>query len=289
MSKLVLAVLIAAVACIVSSLGAHAISDTKLAPAEVVTKHLESIGSSEARSRVHGTMIKGNFTIIVREGGTGEAQGQVLLASEGDKNLTRLNFDSEQATWFKFDGSKTSVSQFRPGRRTSLENFFASFELLTKEGLVGGTLSESWPLLNVQAKNPKLEYSGTKEVGGKKLIAIKYSPHKSSDMKITLFFEPETFHHVRTEYSQTLYAADQQRIPGGRGLPAPSETRATPTRITAVEEFDNFKPEQGLNLPHTYKFELSIQSDVRPALINLTFDLSEFKFDSAFDQVSVGI
>ena len=227
---------------------------------------------------------------MVREGGTGEAQGQVLLASEGEKNLTKLNFDSEQnATWFKFDGSKTTVSQFRPGRRTSLENFFASFEVLTKEGLVGGTLSEAWPLLNVTTKNPKLEYGGTKDLDGKKLITVKYAPHKGGDMKITLFFEPETFRHVRTEYSQTIYATDQQRIPGGRGLPAPTESRATPTRITAVEEFTDFKEEQGLNLPHTYKFELSIQSDIKPALINWTFDLSEFKFNSAFDQIQVGI
>lgn len=290
MSKLLRVPSIAALACIAMSLCAHANSDTKMAPAEVVTKHLESIGSAEARSRVHGTMIKGNCSITVREGGTGEAQGQVLLASEGAKNLTKLSFDSEQnVTWFKFDGSKTTVSQFRPGRHTSLENFFASFEMLTREGLIGGTLSEAWPLLNVQAKNPKLEYSGIKEVGDKKLIALKYSPHKGTDMKITLFFEPDTFRHVRTEYSQTIYSTDQQKIPGGRGLPAPTETRATPTRIAAVEEFANFKEEQGLNLPHTYKFELSIQSDVRPALINWIFDLSEFKFNSPFDQNQIGI
>ena len=282
--------LFAVLAIVVVALCIHAKSDTKITAAEVVTKHLQSIGSPEARSRVHGRMIKGNCTIMVREGGTGEAQGQVLLASEGEKNLTKLNFDSEQnATWFKFDGSKTTVSQFRPGRRTSLENFFASFEVLTKEGLVGGTLSEAWPLLNVTTKNPKLEYGGTKDLDGKKLITVKYAPHKGGDMKITLFFEPETFRHVRTEYSQTIYATDQQRIPGGRGLPAPTESRATPTRITAVEEFTDFKEEQGLNLPHTYKFELSIQSDIKPALINWTFDLSEFKFNSAFDQIQVGI
>lgn len=290
MSKLISVLLLSILIFVAVTFGVHAKSDAKVTPAEVVTKHLQSIGSSEARARVHGTMIKGNCTIMVREGGTGEAQGQVLLASEGDKNLTKLNFDSEQnATWFKFDGNKTTVSQFRPGRRTSLENFFASFEVLTKEGLVGGTLSEAWPLLNVQSKNPKLEFAGTKDVGSKKLMALKYFPHKGGDMKIMLFFDPETFRHVRTEYSQTIYSTDQQKIPGGRGLPAPSESRATPTRITAVEEFADFKEEQGLNLPHTYKFELSIQSDVKPALINWTFDLSEFKFNSAFDQIPVGI
>jgi hypothetical protein len=270
-------------------LSAQANSDTKLSPAEVVTKHLESIGSAETRARVHGTRIKGACTLMVREGGTGQAQGNVILASQGDMNLIKMVFQSEEnPTWVKFDGSKASVSQFRPGRRTSLENFFSAYEVLVKEGLLGGTLSEAWPLLNIQTRNPKLEYAGIKEVGGRRLMALKYSPRKGSEVKITVFFETETFRHVRTEYSQTIYATDQQRIGSGRGLPSPTEQRATNARISAFEEFSDFKEEQGLLLPHTYKFELSIQSDIRPALINWTIDLSEFQFSSPFDPAEVG-
>ena len=203
-------------------------------------------------------------------------------------NLLKMALESEEnLTWFRFDGSKAGVSQFRPGRRTSLENFFASYEVLFKEGLIGGTLTEAWPLLNIQKKNPKLEYSGVKEVSGRKLVALKYFPRKGSDMKITLYFEPETLRHVRTEYSQTIYSTDQQRIPGGRGLPPATAARATPTRIEAFEEFSDFKVEQGLNLPHTYKFELSIQSDIRPALINWTMDLTDFKFDVPFNPAEI--
>lgn len=271
------------------SLCAYASSDTKLAPSEIVSKHLESIGTAEARARVRGTRIKGNCVLTVREGGTGQAQGEVLLASQGNLNLTKMVFEDEaNPTWFKFDGTKTLVSQFRPGRRTSLENFFASFEVLTKEGLVGGTLSEAWPLLSVQAKNPKLEYAGIKEVGGRRLMAVKYTPHKSLEMKIVLYFEPETFRHVRSEYSQTIYATDQQRIATGRGLPAATEARATNARINAFEEFSDFKEEQGLNLPHTYTFELSIQSDIKPALINWQFQLTDFKFSAPFNESNVG-
>jgi hypothetical protein len=271
------------------TIGASDKSDKKLTPAEVINKHLESIGSAEARGRVHGTKIKGVCTLNVREGGTGQAQGQVVLASQREMNLTKIVFESEDnPTWFKFDGTKASVSQFRPGRRTSLENFFAAYEILMREGLLGGTLSESWPLLNVEAKNPKLEYAGIKEVGGRRLMAVKYTPHKSSEMKIVLYFEPETFRHVRSEYSQTIYATDQQRIATGRGLPAATDARATNARINAFEEFSDFKEEQGLNLPHTYTFELSIQSDIKPALINWQFQLTDFKFSAPFDPSEVG-
>lgn len=263
--------------------------DTKLTPAELINKHLESLGSADARARVHGTRIKGTGMLTVREGGTGQAQGQVLLASQDDKNLTRMIFEAE-STWFKFDGVKSSVSQFRPGRRTSLENFFAAYEVIMKEGLIGGTLSEAWPLLKVETRNPKLEYAGTKQIGGRELMALKYTPRKGSDLKIVLFFEPETFRHVRTEYSQTIYTTDQQRIQGGSGrLPTATDQRAQSARVNAFEEFSDFKEEQGLRLPHTYKFELSIQSDIRPALINWEFTLSEFTFSSPFEEAEAGL
>jgi len=287
MSRFIIgSLLLATSLCIV----APATPDKKPTAAEIVTKHLESIGSAEARSRVHGIRVKGLCTLTVRSGGLGAAQGEVLMASEGDKNLLKMVFQSEEnPTWFKFDGDKASVSQFRPGRRTSLENFFAAYEGIIKEGLVGGTLSEAWPLLKLDAKNPKLESSGTKEVDGKNLLVLKYTPHKGSDMKILLFFESDTFRHVRTEYSQTIYPTDQQRIPGGRGLPSVTEARSSPARINVSETFSNFKDEQGLSLPHTYKFELSIQSDIRPALIDWVFELSDFKFNVPFDTSEVSL
>ena len=259
--------------------------DNKLTPTEVVAKHLESIGPAEARARVHGTQIKGTCALSVTMGGSGQSEGQALMASQGSQNLMKLVFDSEEgATWFKFDGSKTMVSQFRPGRRTALEQFFAAYDVIVKEGLVGGTLSESWPLLDLQQKNPKLEYSGLKKIGGKELHAIKYTPRKGSDLKITLFFEPETFRHVRTEYEQTIYVTDQQRIAGGGGtLPSISSQRAANARLNVFEEFSDFKPEGGLSLPHTYKFELSIQSETKPALVDWVFKLTDFTFNAPLD------
>ena len=53
--------------------------------------------------------------------------------------------------------------------------------------------------------------------------------------------------------------------------------------INAFEEFSDFKVEGGLNLPHTYKFELSIQSEVRPALVDWTFTLNDFTFNEPLE------
>ena len=258
----------------------------KLTAADVVAKHAASIGSAEARARAKGTRIKGTVELIVKGGGAGNSAGNVVMASHGSQNMVNLIYDAgEPATSFRFDGSKTTVTQFRPGRHTPLEHFFAENEEIVGEGLVGGVLSESWPLLNLQEKNPKLEYAGMKKIDDKQLHAIKYTPRKGSELKITLFFDGETFQHVRTEYEKTFYSTAQQRIAsgGGGGLPAATEARSAPQRLKVFEAFSDFKMEGGLSLPHVYKFELSVQSDRRPLLINWTINLREFTFNAPVD------
>ena len=260
--------------------------DTKLTPAEVIAKHLESIGSAEARARVRGTQIKGTATVTVRLCGEGQVDGQVLIGSNGKMNLIDMNFDTAGYPYelLRFDGNALNVSQFRPGSRTCLGQFFVSHSDVFKEGLVGGTLTESWPLLNVPEKNPKLEYSGLKKTGDKQLHAIKYTPRKGSDLKITLFFEPETFRHVRTEYARVIYSTEQRKIGSAPGqLPSVSAQSAPAARIEAYEVFSEFKEEAGLNLPHNYKFHLSIQSELHPAVIDWNFDLKDFTFNAPLD------
>ena len=115
--------------------------------------------------------------------------------------------------------------------------------------------------------------------------AIKYRPRKGSELNITLFFDAETFQHVRTEYEKTVYSTAQQRIAsgGGGGLPAATEAQSAPQRLKVYEAFSDFKMEGGLNLPHVYKFELSVQSNIRPLLLSWTINLTEFTFNAPVD------
>src|SRR5262245_9938925 len=142
--------------------------DKKLSPTDVISKHLESIGSAEQRSRITTTKLAGTCTLVVKEGGTGQAEGQAFMSSKGDMNMIQMTFQTgDAAVWIKFNGTDATVSQIQPGRRTSLENFFAAYNVIFKEGLLGGTLSKAWPFLNMESKNPKLEYAGMKKIDGK--------------------------------------------------------------------------------------------------------------------------
>ena len=270
----------------------QAAPEDKLTPAELVAKHLESIGSAEARAKVRGTRIKGTAMVTVKLCGEGQVDGQVLISSSGKMNLIDMEFNAAGYPYehLRFDGKNFGASHFKTGSRTCLAQFFVSNDNIFKEGLVGGTLSESWPLLNLEDKNPKLEYGGRKKIDGKELHVLKYSPRKGSDLKIMLFFEPDTFRHVRTEYSRVIYAMEQRRIGGGGGaMPQAQSQQASNARIDAYEEFLDFKDEAGLNLPHTYKFHLSVQSEVRPALVDWTFNLNQFEFNASLEPTAFTI
>jgi len=51
-----------------------------------------------------------------------------------------------------------------------------------------------------------------------------------------------------------------------------------------IEEFSDFKTETGLTLPHTYKFQLSIETLNRRVLQDWAFTLSKFVFNKSLDK-----
>ena len=264
----------------------HTQADDKPKPADIIAKHLDSIGPAEVRSALHGAQVKGACTVVAKLGGAGQVDGQVVMVSQGNQNMMHMTFDSPDYPLeeFKYDGKKYTGSVIRPGRRSALGSFFNTNDILFKDGLVGGVLSSSWPLLNLQEKNPRVEYAGTRKIGGQDLIALKYTPHKGSDLKITLYFDPQTFRHLRTDYQATVYSTEQRKIGGGGGaLPEAHDQRSANARIEAYEEFADFKVEGGLTLPHSYNFHLAVQSETNPALVEWQVALTDFVINPQLD------
>jgi hypothetical protein len=250
-------------------------AEQKLKPEELIAKHLESIGTAEARAAARNRIITGISELTLKQGGSGNLLGSALLASEGNKNLLMMAFDRPDypAEKIGYNGHKLSVQAIRPGMRTPLGEFFRTHEEMFKEGLVGGTLSQSWPLLNVAARAPKLEYGGTKKFDGRLAHELKYTPNKGSSLKIKLYFDAENFRHIRTEYERVIAASMGPR-------PGASAGRLD-TRYKVVEEFSDFKEENGLTLPHTYKFELRISSESAPMLLEWVLNLQKFSFNQS--------
>lgn len=146
---------------------------------------------------------------------------------------------------------------------------------------MGGTLSSAWPLLDLNARGPQLEYAGTRKVGNRTLHELKYLPRGGSDLQIKLFFDQETFTHVRTEYERVIAAPTGDR--------AYANVQEREVRYKMVEEFSDFKKEGELTLPHTYKINLAVDSQNGTFLADWMITLTQFSFNQKIDPRSFSI
>ncbi|HJR07543.1 MAG TPA: hypothetical protein VJ842_09815 [Pyrinomonadaceae bacterium] len=248
----------------------------KMKAEDVVAKHLESIGTAEARRAVRNLVASGSVVFTIRSGGKGQTGGSSLIASEGEMNLLKMIFQSSPTYPYEllsYDGKTFGAVHVRPGARSPLGEFLMSHDMIFKQGLMGGTLTTAWPLLNLSERNPKLDYEGMKKIGDRETHELRYTPRKGSEMKIKLFFDAETFQHVRTEYERTVAAAL-----GGRISTQGASTGKNEVRYKLVEDFSDFKKEGGLMLPHTYKLTMNVQGPII-VLQDWVFDLTQFAFN----------
>ena len=248
----------------------------KASAEEVVAKHLESIGTAEARAAAQRRIILGTARFTFRSGGSGTALGNAVLASDGPKSLMSMYFGAPDYPHdaIGFNGKDCKVKDIRPGVRSVLGEVLLRNGELFREGLMGGVLSSAWAMTRTDEKAAKLEYAGTDKVDGRAAHKIRVLPRKGSDFKITAFFDAENFRHVRTQYERNV-AAPQA------GLNTGAQMRETAIKI--VEDFSDFKQEGQLTLPHTYKIVYSAYGQNNGLTQEWTFSLSKYTFNEPID------
>lgn len=220
----------------------------KLKTEDLVQKHLDSIGNMETIRNVTARSVwgPGAFRIIV--GGDGSLFGTASLLSEGRKLRFSLDFDYPQylGERITYDTNKVRVSRIVPSGRSRLGSFLYTYNQIIREGLLGSCLSTAWPLLDVKGRRAKLKYRGLKNIDGKKLHRLSYRPRKKGgDVRITLYFEQETFRHVRTDYNVLIRSG----VRSNPNLAAASDETYKVNRFLLVETFGEFRELDGLTLP----------------------------------------
>jgi hypothetical protein len=247
-------------ACSLAASGLHA-KAAKLKVEELVAKHLASLGTPESRAAAKNRIVSESVQMIPRLGGAGLLTGTGNILSEGHKvrfafKFAALDYPGEQ---FAFDGEKCTVGHVRPGERSDLSQFTFTYDVILKEGLLGGALSTAWPLLDLADRQPKLDYTGLKKVEGKQYHEVKFRPRKGGeDLQISLYFEAESFRHVRTQYLLIQPA----NVPSAPGV----VTGVRDSVTTLIERFDDFKDVNGLSLPHSYQLHLTVEGQSRTVI-----------------------
>jgi len=181
--------------------------DTPLTVEDLVRNHLDAIGTAQVRAATQSRAVQGEAVYRILVGGGGSVEGKTGMVSEGRKlrfmaKFPRGDYRGEQFVFNegKFEIAFANVDQ----TRSPFADFVRTQTAILGEGLFGGVLSTGWALLDTGDRKPRLTYEGLKKVDGQNLHQLRYEPRKSSDLEIRLYFDPETFRHVRTVYMLSI-------------------------------------------------------------------------------------
>ena len=246
---------IAIAACFFLSATSNA-SEPVTSAADLVTHHLDSMGDPNARAGIQSRAAAGTAHFHIMVGGGGSLDGKSQFVSEGGKLHFMMKFANNEyrGEHFIFDGNRIQVSTATATlSRSELGGFLYSQDAVLREGFWGGILSTAWPLLDLDKRKAKLTFEGIKKIDGQDMYELRYQPKKNTDIEIRLYFDPATFHHVRTVYTLNT------------GMAMASETtnsRQQQTRYHLEERFSDFQTIDGLSLPARYdiRFTEELQS-----------------------------
>ena len=246
------------IACLFFSLTALAGKD-EVTASELVKKHLDSIGTEQARVAVKTRVVEGGLRFHLQHQG-GNQDGKEVLVSEGNKlvSLLKLPNPSYHGERFVSDGKRIMITQIQPGVYSELGQFLNVHGEVFTDGLWGGALSTGWPLLDsLETRHAKLQSAGRKKVDGRDLLQFRYLPSKHSDLDILLYFEPETGRHVMTSYSLTI--APQM------ALTELETAKQKSTSYSLEERFSDFKEQDHLTLPSRWEVRFTLDVPLDPS------------------------
>lgn len=253
--------------------------EKKLTVDELIAHHLDSIGSAQARSQPKNRVVSGTVRLVSRVGTAGNIDGKVAMASSGTKLRYSLTFPS--ATYpgeqFGYDGSKVLTGHLPSGQRSPLSLFLEQQSVMLKDGLLGGTLSTAWALLRIDQLKPKLDYRGLKKIDGRELHVVGYRAQKgTADLVITMFFEPETFRHVRTLYDF--------KVPARIGVGPNESAKYQEDYYQIIEDFDDFRAIDALMVPRKYRVQLNLQTSRGSNVFDWNIAIEQVLHNQALDE-----
>ena len=216
----------------------------KLTAEDVVGRHLDSLGTPEARSRVMSRVAQGAVRMRIKVGGVGEVKGRAYIFGDSTRFHAALPFDYTDywGEHFLADGENVQVGLSQPGERSPLGEFLRVYQLPLAEGLFGCVLSTRWPLLDTTARQPRIDYAGVKKIDAREVHVIQYRTKKGrGEVSTQLFFDLETFRHVRSVYTVNLVSA--------LGRTIESSSQQQERRFSVQEDFGDFRAFGGLTLP----------------------------------------
>ena len=227
----------------------------KITVDELVAKHRDSIGSKEKLESVKERLALGTSEFESKFPSK-TAKGKAVVASRGEDYMFLVSLGSQEYPFEKigFFSNRVSLPWVTAGTRSPLGAFVAEHEKMLTNGVFTGAISNSWALLNPTLYNAKTKIAGKRKVDGRDAHVLEFWPRgmDSAEFTIMMYFDTESFRHVRTEYRHTINPS--QDTFGTLG-------RQAGVRQSLIESFADFKTVDGLTLPYSYNAHYTTESN----------------------------
>lgn len=239
---------------------------------EVVSKHAASIGTIEKRKELKNIVLLGS-SVFESKLPQRKSAGRVAIVSDKSNLLFISSFTSESYPFEKIGvfGGKINIPFVTSGIRSPLGDFLWEHPSILKSGLFSGSMSLTWSLLEENLKKGKLNLAGTKKIDGRRAYVIEYFTEGSSnELKIRLYFDTETFQHIRSQYREEF--AGKEATFGTLG-------QANDYVVELTETFSDFKTSDGITLPNVSKVHYMGSTNKGTYEYDWFFKVTETKFN----------
>lgn len=233
-----------------------AVSAQDLSPQEILSKHLAALGPKETRAGVSTLMAIGNSDFETNAPAV-KGYGRAIVVSDPTNLYWVISLNSKQYPFEKvgYFRGKPNLPFMDSGRRSLLGAFLSEHSKVLESGLFGGSMSLRWAMLHLEKSKARLTSGADKTINGKKAFGIIFYPgsgSSSSEFTMKLYFDAETFLHVRSEFRREIPAKNPVF---GRANQIASST------LSLTEQFSDFKSVDGLVLPFVYRVDFESNSN----------------------------
>lgn len=263
-------------------------SNEELTAEKLIVAHLKSIGNPAVLKKIQSLTFVGTSEVEFIQGMHGKMAGNSMFVSQGPRIGVALKFADPNypGEYFAYDGKDVTVGHMSPGQKSPIAEFIFRYNRVLKDGMLGGVLSGSWPLLDAAKALADSKCRKTK-IEDRELYELEYRPKDSLGlMKVRMYFDPATFRHVRTEYKVQVRddASARTEAPADiddlrKQFQQISEARAD-SYYTLVEKFDEFKKVGGLTLPHRYVLDYQLEGSGHAFIANWTQKVAKWGFNA---------
>ena len=257
--------------------------DSRLDGKTLLRRHVEAVAGE--RSTLPATrMASGELRVQLIQGGSGQLLGPARFLSAEERlhylgEFGNPNYDREE---FAYDGRRARIGFHAPGAYSQLGNFLNVYQEILREGLLCGALSISWPLLDEDDAASRLRYRGRRRFQGEERHEVDYRMKRGRNLRVKMYFEPETFSHVGTIFDV--------RTPAAQMGPTPeTTTRQRPPNFRLEESFSEFDRFDGQMLPRRWVLQLTIDSGASSVIWEWRTHFHSIEHDVAVSDEDFGL